>query len=31
MSLRAVLHVNDSLSGRVAAPLLGLATHCHES
>ena len=30
-SLRAVLRVNNSLSGRVAAFLLGLATHYHES
>ena len=30
-SLRAVLCVNNSLSGRVAALLLGLATHYRES
>ena len=28
---RAVLHVNDSLSGCVATILLGLATHYRES
>ena len=31
VSLRAVLRVNNSLSGRVAALLLGLATHYRES
>ena len=30
-SLRAVLRVNNSLSGRIAALLLGLATHYRES
>ena len=30
-NLRAVLHVNNSLSGRVAALLLGLVTHYRES
>ena len=31
MSLRVVLCVNNSLSGRVAALLLGLPTHNRES
>ena len=31
VSLRAVLRVNNSLIGRVAALLLGLATYYHES
>ena len=31
VSLRAVLRVNNSLSSRVAALLLGLATHYRES
>ena len=31
MSLRAVLRVNNSLGGHVAALLLGLATHYRES
>ena len=30
-SLRAVLRVNNSLSGHVAVLLLGLVTHYHES
>ena len=30
-SLRAVLRVNNSLSGRIAALLLGFTTHYHES
>ena len=31
VSLRAVLRVNNSLSGRVAALLVGLVTHYRES
>ena len=31
VSLRAVLHVNNSLSGRVAVLILGLVTHYRES
>ena len=31
MNLRAVLHVNNSFSGRVAALLLGLTNHYRES
>ena len=30
-SLRAVLHVNNSLSGRIAVLLLSLATHYRKS